>query len=316
MAHKAPYLPRQLALSPTRVSSARWVTFHNFLFAICMIILFMRLYTVFMGGGWADRGQFFGEGELRPNIIDFIYNEILVNYLIIRVIAFKYNPFVYLMIALSAFAYFTRLPLILLFFAICFSSSMTIKSKVFLGGAALLTSSFLLYIRFGEEILYSENSSIFFITYPFVGLFRLLETPQESNVIALQYLSLFIKPLDAILFVIDYLGSYAGELSTGRHVGLELSQFVYIQRLQGAYNAFGTILYPFILIAGWIIGPILFVLFLVFQYIQYRFATQSEIISRRYIYLLLTTGFLFSWTSPFVWLAPFLFTKVRHRSRK
>jgi hypothetical protein len=294
----------------------RWLTFHNVLLAFCVAVLAMRLYTIFEGGGWADRAQFFGEGDLRPNIIDFIYNEILVNYLIVRVIAFRYNPLVYMLIVLSAFAYFTRLPLILLFFAICFSSSIHIKSKIVLGGSALILSSLLLYVRFGEDILYGDNSSIFFLTYPFVGLGRLLETPQENGVTALQYISLFIKPLDGILFVVDYVGNYAGELSTGRHVGLELSQFVYIQRLEGAYNAFGSILYPFILVAGWVVGPILFILFLIFQYLQYRFATQNEIISKRFIYLLLTTGILFSWTSPFVWLTPFLFTKIRHRRQE
>lgn len=306
-----------LCLSPVPLpagpQASRWLTFHNLLLATCIMVLGTRFYNIFMGGGWADRAQFFGEGDLRPNIIDFVYNEILVNYLVIRVIALRFNPLVYLLLALSAFAYFTRLPLILLFFAICFSTSVNMKMKMIFGGAALIASSFLLYIRFGDEILLGENTSIFFLTYPFVGLARLLETPQEFDVTALQYLSLFFKPFDAILFVIDYVGNYEGQLSTGRHVGLDLSQFVYIQRLEGAYNAFGTALYPFILIAGWILGPILFLLFVIFQYIQYRFATQSEVISRRYLYLLMATGFLFSWTSPFVWLAPFLFTKVRHR---
>lgn len=302
--------------APIDRREGQWLTFHNVLLVFCVVVLAMRLYTIFQGGGWADRAQFFGEGDLRPNIMDFIYNEILINYLIVRVIAFRYNPLVYALIVLSAFAYFTRLPLILLFFAICFSNTINTRSKILLGGAAILLSSFLLYVRFGEDILYGENSAIFFLTYPFIGLGRLLETPQENGVVALQYISLFIKPVDAVLFVIDYVWNYAGELSTGRHVGLDLSQFVYIQRLQGAYNAFGSILYPFILIAGWIVGPILFIFFLIFQYLQYRFATQNEIISKRFIYLLLTTGILFSWTSPFVWLTPFLFTKIRHRRQE
>jgi hypothetical protein len=135
-------------------------------------------------------------------------------------------------------------------------------------------------------------------------------------VTALQYISLFVKPIDCILFAADYVGQRAGELSTGRHVGLELSRFVYIQPLQGAYNAFGTILYPFVLIGGWVIGPLLFVLFITFQYVQYRFVTQDEQLSRRYIYLLMITGILFSWTSPFVWMVPFLFIKVRNRAHR
>jgi len=301
---------------PAKRVPFRWFTFHNTLLAFCIIALTIRLYTVAIGGGWADRTQFFGEGELRPNIIDFVYNEIMINYLIVRVIAFRSNPLVYLLIVLSSFAYFTRLPLILLFFAITLSKSINIKSKIFLGFTALFISFLILYIRFGLDAFLGENSSVFYLTYPVVGIGRLIGTVQEYDVTALQYVSLFFKPIDSILFVVDYVGQRAGELSTGRYVGLELSRFVYIQPLQGAYNAFGTILYPFVLIAGWVLGPILFALFIPFQYLQYRFATQDEMLSRRYIYLLLITGILFSWTSPFVWMIPFLFTRFKYRTRR
>lgn len=309
--HAATILPVPVAHQPPRR-----FTFHNLLLALCIVVLATRMYTVIFGGGWADRAQFFGEGELRPSLVDFIYNEVLVNYLILRVIAFRYSPLVYFMIVLSAFAYFTRLPLVLLFFAIVVSRSIRPRAKIFLGLVALLISVAVLYIRLGTEAIYGDNSSIFYLTYPFVGISRLIGTTQEIGVTPLQYLSLFVKPLDAVLFVADYAGQRAGELSTGRHVGLELSQFVYIQQLQGAYNAFGTVLYPFVLIAGWQVGPLLFAMFIVFQYLQYRFITQDEELSRRYIYLLLITGILFSWTSPFVWLVPFFFFKIRHRAQR
>ncbi|WP_375248553.1 hypothetical protein [Sphingomonas sp.] len=294
-------------------STARWLNFHNFLLALCIATLSYRLYTVIIGGGWEDRSQFFGDGEIRPNLIDFIYNEIFVNYLILRVIAFKYNPIVLLLVVLSAFAYFTRLPITLLFFAIIFSRSISFRTKLLLASISLALSFLVLYLRFGEDLLYADTSSVFYLTYPLVGVGRLWGTTQEYGTTALQYLSLFLKPLDAVLFVLDYIGQRAGELSTGRHVGLELSRFVYIQSLEGAYNAFGTILYPFILIAGWIVGPILFIFFIVFQYLQYRFVTQDRQLSLRYIYLLMSTGVLFSWTSPFVWLVPFMFAKIRNR---
>ncbi|WP_206435979.1 hypothetical protein [Altericroceibacterium xinjiangense] len=295
---------------------AKWATFHNLILAICIAILGLRLWTIFQGGGWADRAQFFGEGDLRPNLIDFVFSEILVNYLVVRVIAFRYSTVVYGLLVLSAFAYFTRVPLILLTVAIFFSAGITKRAKVVLGAAALSMSVLLLYIRFGEAIVYGEATATFFLTYPLIGIARLLETPQIYDPTALQYLGLFFKPLDAVLFVVDYIQQYDGELSPGRFVGIDLTRFVYIQSLQSAYNAFGTVLYPFILIAGWTIGPILFVLFIMFQYLMYKFATQSEVISRRFLYVLLTTGVLFSWASPFVWLAPLLFTKFTNRSQK
>ena len=141
-------------------STARWLNFHNFLLALCIATLSYRLYTVIIGGGWEDRSQFFGDGEIRPNLIDFIYNEIFVNYLILRVIAFKYNPIVLLLVVLSAFAYFTRLPITLLFFAIIFSRSISFRTKLLLASISLALSFLVLYLRFGEDLLYADTSSV------------------------------------------------------------------------------------------------------------------------------------------------------------
>lgn len=306
------------ALNPSSVSAIKqrfqWLTYHNALLAFCIIVIAMRLDTIFMGGGWEDRGQFFGEGELRPNLIDFIYNEVMVNYLILRVIAYKPSAVVLLLIILSAFAYFTRLPITLLFFAVLLSREISNKLKLVILLSVALISFLLLYIRFGNDILIGSNSYIFYVTYPLIGVARLIGTSHEFDVSPLQYICLFFKPIDGILFIVDYVGNYGGELSTGRYVGIDLSNFVYIQSLQGAYNAFGTVLYPFILIAGWVVGPLLFCLFIIFQVVQYTFATQDSGLSRRYVMFLLITGILFSWTSPFAWLVPFLFTKFRRRS--
>ena len=289
---------------------------HHLLLSLCVGILAWRMWIVFQGGGWEDRTQFFLEGELRPNLIDFFFNELMVPYLIIHVITFRTNPLVYALLALSAFAYYTRTPLILLIAAILFTVHLPIKYKIVLGIAAFSLSGFLLYLRIGASLWYFEESAAFFFTYPFVGIGRLIETQQIFDPTALQYIGLLIKPVDAALFTVDYAQDYGGQLSPGRFVGMELTYFVYIQALQGGYNAFGTVLYPFILIAGWFAGPFLFILFVVLQYLMYRFATQNEILSRRFIYVLLGTGLLFSWTSPFVWLAPFLFTKFTNRRRQ
>ncbi len=303
------------SILPTRPTRSR-LTFHNLLLAFCAVVLVMRLYTVFAGGGWQDRAQFFGEGELRPNLLDFVYNEIMVNYLIMRIIAYRPNLLVYFMVILSAFAYFTRLPLTLLFFAILFAKQINRKTKLYLSAGSVLLSIFVLYIRLGVDIFNSDTSSIFYLTYPLIGIGRLAGLEPGYDINFYQYISLFFKPVDAILFVIDYVGNYSGELSTGRFIGFELSRFEYIQSLEGAYNAFGTVLYPFIFIAGWYVGPLLFILFIMFQHLQYRFATQDTALSMRFIGLLLTTGLLFSWTSPFVWLTPFLFTRIRNRTSK
>ncbi len=302
------------SIMPGRTTQSR-LTFHNLLLTFCVVVLSARLYTVFAGGGWQDRAQFFGEGELRPNLLDFIYNEIMVNYLIMRIIAYRPNPFIYLMVILSAFAYFTRLPLTLLLFSIIFAKQIRLRAKFALSIGAALLSIVVLYIRLGSDIFNSDTSSIFYLTYPIIGIGRLWGLTPGYDINFYQYISLFFKPVDAVLFVIDYIGNYSGELSTGRFIGFELSRFEYIQSLEGAYNAFGTVLYPFIFIAGWYIGPVLFVLFVAFQHLQYRFAMQDAALSRRFLALLLTTGILFSWTSPFVWLTPFLFTRVRNRTR-
>lgn len=295
-----------------RALGLRWNGQKIILF-ICVFVVASRMYTILIGGGWEDRSQFFAEGELRPGILDFIFNEILIYYLLARVIIYRLNWLVCTIIIVSAFAYYTRVPLTLMFVALLLARELSLRLKLAAAGVVAVISFVVLYLRIGEDLIYSDNASIFYISYPVVGLARLFVTSPIADVTGLHYLTLFLKPFDAVIFMVDYSGGYAGELSAGRFAGLELARFEYIQSLQGGYNAFGTVLYPFVLIAGWVLGPILFLLFLAFQMMCYSFATYDSSFSRRYIYFLLLTGLLFSWTSPFVWLVPFLFTKFRGR---
>lgn len=271
--------------------------------------------TVVLTGGWGDRAQFFVDGDLRPGIIDFVFNEIMIYYLLIRVIIYKFNPFVCLLIVGSGFAYYTRVPIILLFFALLVSAQLSAQVKIYAGVTTLLLSFALLYLRIGDDLLYGDNSSIFYLTYPLIGVARVWETTSSFNANPWHYATLIFKPLDVVMFMIDYLGMHGGQLSAGRYSGLELSQFEYIQSLQGAYNAFGSVLYPFIYIAGWRTGLLIFFVFLFAQYTIYMFATESKILARRYMAFLLLTGVLFSWTSPFVWMTPLIFTRFRNRHR-
>lgn len=298
----------------TPKAGARGLNIHVFLLLFCLYAVGSRLLTVASSGGWEDRTQFFIEGELRPGLVDFFFNEVMVYYLLTRVLVYRFSISVCAMLIASGFAYYTRVPIILMFFAIVLSAGIGARLKLWAGLATLVISFVLLYLRIGEDLLYSENSSIFYITYPMIGLARLLQTTQGLDVNAWHYATLIFKPLDAVMFLVDYLGMYAGQLSAGRFSGLELSQFEYIQSLQGAYNAFGSIAYPFVYVAGWAAGIPLFLLFLVGQYILYIFATQSKTLTKRFILFMLVTGILFSWTSPFVWLVPLLFTQVRGRS--
>lgn len=307
---------RALVASKTQPSGLwhafRW-DFDTLVIVACSYAVFSRIFTIMSSGGWADRSQFFGDGELRPGIFDFVFNEILIYYLIIRVLIYKPSIYLYSLILLSAFAYYTRVPLILMFFALIVSNSLTLKSKITFGIGTLILSFVVLYLRIGEDLIYNEDASNFYIGYGLIGFGRVWQTTAVPDATALHYLTLFLKPLDGVVFLIDYLGGYGGELSAGRFAGVELSRFEYIQWLQGAYNAFGTVLYPFVLIAGWVVGPLLFCLFLIIQQLTYTFATQDAALSRRYLVFLLLTGTFFSWTSPFAWLAPFMYTRFRKR---
>ena len=294
-------------------SAMRWFNGHNLLLLFCVFTVGKRLVTVFIGGGWADRAQFFGEGALKPSILDFAFNEILIYYLLVRVLVGKPNPILYLTIVLSAFAYYTRVPLTLMLIALLMARRLTIRLKIMFGLGVVVLSAVVLWLRIGDYMVYGESSAMFFLTYPIIGMGRLFQLEQIYSPPPNYYLLLFFKPADAILFLVDYIQGYAGTLSVGRFAGMELSRFEYIQWLQGSYNAFGTILYPFILIAGWVVGPVLFVFFLVLQMLLYNFATQDFELSKRFMAFMLVTGLLFSWTSPFVWLTPFLFTRVMGR---
>lgn len=288
---------------------------HTLLLLFCTYVVASRMFTVIVTGGWADRAQFFVDGDLRPGMVDFIFNEVMIYYLLIRVIIYKFSPLVCLLIIGSGFAYYTRVPIILLFFALLVSAQLSMRVKFWAGLATFALSFALLYLRLGDDLLYGENSTIFYLTYPLIGIARVWETSGSFNANPWHYATLVFKPLDAIMFMIDYLGMYGGQLSAGRYSGLELSQFEYIQSLQGAYNAFGTVLYPFVYIAGWRVGLAIFVVFLVAQYTLYLFATQSKTLTRRFMLFLLISGLLFSWTSPFVWMTPLIFTRFRHRRR-
>ena len=286
---------------------------HDLLLLFCVYVVISRMFTVVISGGWSDRAQFFTDGELRPGMIDFIFNEVMIYYLIIRVIIYKFSPLVCLLIIGSSFAYYTRVPLILLFFALLVSAKLSFRLKFWSGMVTLVLSFTLLYLRIGDDLIYGESSSIFYLSYPLIGMARVLQTSRSFDTNAWHYATLVFKPLDTVMFMIDYLGMYGGHLSAGRYSGLELSQFEYIQSLQGAYNAFGTVLYPFVYIAGWPVGVAMFVIFLIGQYNLYMFSTQSKILTQRFIAFLLLTGVLFSWTSPFVWVTPLIFTRFRYR---
>ncbi len=301
--------------APTAKRRLPFPGLHTFLLLFCTYVVCSRMITVILTGGWGDRTQFFVDGDLRPGMVDFLFNEVMIYYLLIRVIIYKFNPFVCLLIVGSGFAYYTRVPIILLFFALLVSARLSTRIKFWAGLATLFLSFTLLYLRIGDDLLYGDSSSVFYLTYPLIGMARVWQTTNSFDANPWHYATLVFKPLDAVMFMIDYLGMHGGQLSAGRYSGLELSQFEYIQSLQGAYNAFGSVLYPFVYIAGWRTGLPIFGVFLIAQYTLYMFATQSRTLTRRFMAFLLLTGVLFSWTSPFVWLTPLIFTRFRHRSR-
>lgn len=292
------------------VSSTRLFEFvEKALIAFSVLLLGLNLKKIIEGDGWANRSAFFLEGDLAPTLPDFVFNEMVLPFFLLYVVIVKVRPIVVIIFIASAFAYFNRSPIILIFCALIFSPNISVRQKTVLG-AVLLTITFsVLYLRAGDVIFDLDVFSLFFLTYPFVGLGRLLESSVSADVNFYHVISILIKPIDAVFFVIDYLSGLKGSLSAARFVGAELTQFVYLPLLGDSYNAFGTLLYPFIVIFGWYFGSMFFFLFIITTYYAYRIHFRQHAVALRILSLLLLTGLLFSWSSPFIWIIPFVFPR-------
>lgn len=282
----------------------------DFFVLYSILILLIRAIAIYNSGmGFENRGMFFSDDGFGGNVFEMVYAEIVSPLFILYTLIKKFRWSIFILVIASSFLFYTRAGLYLYVFALMLSDWATKKQKIYITIICLTSSFFLLYIRFGENIL--ENLSEMFLTYPFIGMGRLLSQIQISDINIYQVISILIKPIDLILFPIDWIGGYNGSLSGSRMAGFELREFRHIPLLDSDYNAFGTILFPFIYFFG-NIGYLIFIFFIIFQYIVYRVILGNNTASSVMVYLLVT-GTLYSWLSPFVWTLPFLFAKKKEK---
>lgn len=281
----------------------------NALIAFSILLLGSNLARILLGRGWINRSEFFSDGEFSPTLPDFIFNEVILSFFLLYIVIIGARPIIVMIFIGSAFAYFTRAPIILMFFAIMFSPNLGFKNKLILGAVLLIFTTGILYLRVGEGIFDAEVFKLFFFTYPFVGIARLIETTASSDVNSFHIISVFLKPVDVFFFAIDYLAGLQGSLSSTRLVGAELTQFKYLPLLGNSYNAFGTVAFPFILVFGWFFGLSFFVIFIVFTYFSYWYYFRQHLVSLKLLLMILITGLLFTWASPFIWLLPLIFPR-------
>jgi hypothetical protein len=281
------------------------------LIAFSAYILGKRLFYIATTDGWSNRAAFFVDGAIAPGLPDFIFNEVVLSFFLVYIVIIGVRPVFFLIFIASSLAFFNRSPLILMLCALFFSPNISSRNKLLYGCLFFLGSLFILYLRIDNDIFDIEKLSLFFLNYPAIGIGRLFVTTASEDVNLFHVVSLLVKPFDAIFFTIDYIFNLAGEISAARFAGYELSTFRFIPFLDESFNAFGTIVFPFIYILGWFFGPIIFCLFLVGNYCMYWIALNSSSSAMRLTLMLLFSGILFSWTSPFIWVLPFFFPRKR-----
>ena len=305
-------------MAATNYSREYKVNYSQFFNAAVKVLLFFsilllaqNIYSILTTTGWSDRAAFFQEGDLAPSLPDFIFNEIVLPFFLLYILIVGVRPIFFIIFIATSFAYFNRSPIVLFAFALMFSPNITAKNKLFFGGIFVLLLILIMYLRVGDAIFEFETFAFFFFTYPAIGVSRLMETGLSPDVNGFHMIGILLKPIDAIFFVSDYLFSLNGDLSAAKFAGQELNQFRYLPFLEESFNAFGTLVFPFVYIFGWFFGLSFFGFFVIFHYYAYRYHFRQHDPALRVILMLLTTGLLFSWNSPFIWILPFLFPRSR-----
>jgi len=279
--------------------------FLELIIIFCIFYFLYNIYNYTVVGAWVNRGDFFNDGEFAPSLLDFIINEIIFSLVLFKIIKGEVNCLYFLFIIISALSYFTRVPLLLLAIAALVSPGLpkTLKFYIFL--FSLIISFCILILRFyGNPISFNEVI-IFYGKYLLVGIGALMGLRDSYEYQFIYYLPLFFRPLEVVTFTLDYIFNLGGMLSVGRYAGGILNEFSFNPLLDDYYNAFGTILYPYMIVFGpYLFFPVFF-LSIAVQYIFVAFIFDRKI-AKSYILFLLISGLIFSWNSPFIWIAPFL----------
>ena len=212
---------------------------------------------------------------------------------------------------LCSFVYFSRAPLVLLSITLLITNKIKIDTKISLVALLISLSVIILFLRFGNLSDIHRYVSEFYGNYALVGIGRLATTERNSEATHLNFLSLIYRPLDILFFPVDYFFNLAGHLSAARFAGYELNKFVYVEILGSNYNSFGTILFPYFLILGPALGFLAFCIWAIFYFFALTIWTKDTRSSLLYMLMLGVSGLLFSWCSPFIWIAPFLLRRIK-----
>lgn len=277
--------------------------FDNFVLVLIFYLSY-RGYLLFVSDAWSDRSQFFIDGIYAPNIFDMLINEVFFALMLTLIILGRFRWEYIIFTLIGAVVYFTRAGIILLFIACMISSGVSRRIKIILFVIAGVASLLILAIRFGGELPRMDDLITFYIKYPFVGVGRLIVSDFDNNVNHLGALSLFFRPFGVFTFAVDYFMGLGGSLSIERHAGQLLSGFVFIPLLDGDFNAFGSILFPYVVAYGNYFGVLVFIISMSLFYCSLKFIFNNKF-AWRFLIFLIFSGFLFSWNSPFIWIAPF-----------
>jgi hypothetical protein len=265
--------------------------------------------NLYLNNAWENRTDFFLEGSYSTGILGMLINEIFLAYLMAKIIFIKLDKKYVLIFVLCSITSFSRAPLVLLSIVLLVTNKIKNFTKISLITLLIFLSAIILYLRFGNLSTAVRLVPEFYGNYALVGIGRLLATELNPGASLPNILSIIFKPLEVLFFPADYFFNLEGYLSAERFAGYELNKFVYVEMLDSNYNAFGTILFPYFLILGQVLGVLVFCMWAIFYFFVLAAWSKDTRSTLLYMLMLGISGLLFSWCSPFIWIAPFFLPK-------
>lgn len=278
---------------------------------LIVIYLLISMCNLYLNNAWDNRADFFLKGSYSPTIFGMLVNEIFLAYLISKIIFVKFEKKYFLIFLLCSIVYYSRAPLVLLSITLLVTNKIKNNIKIILIALLIFLSTIILYLRFGNFSDVLRQVPEFYGNYPLVGIGRLLATEVNSGATILNFIAILFRPLEIVFFPADYFFNLEGQLSAARFAGYELNKFVYVEMLDSNYNAFGTILFPYFLILGPALGTLVFCIWTIFYFFILAAWTKDTRSSLLFMLMLGVSGLLFSWCSPFIWIAPLLLQRIK-----
>jgi hypothetical protein len=272
---------------------------------ICVFYLFYKFSNLVTAGAWSDRALFFNDGLYSPGVVDILINELFLSLILVVVILGRFRWIYFIFVLTGAVVYFTRSGIIFFLIACMFSLGISRVVKFNILIFSVLGSILILAIRFDGNIPDLDNFLLFYVDYPLIGIGRLLVTEYHNSIDNFSSLTLFFRPLGLVTFSIDYFYSLGGAFSIERFAGILLSEFIYIPMFDEYFNAFGTILFPYFIAFGKIMGSVVFLISIALFFFSLILIFNTSF-SVRFCLFLVFSGLLFSWNAPFIWVAPFI----------